>query len=257
MPLKPEEIRDRTFPVSRQGYDRGEVDDFLVSVASEYARALEAGSSEDPYGDAGRQIAEVLRSATESAASITGGAQREAAEALRQAHADADDIRRAAAVEASATMTEARDAAGRIRVDIEEWSRGSADESERLRAAAQQHAREVKRSAAAEAASTLESAREKAVALLEETERRVAELTATAEREYHDRLDHALERHAQLEAHEQALTDKVREAARALQKLWTELVETETPEEAVELPHDGRSLVIDLSESPGAGGAAG
>jgi len=178
MALSPEDIEGREFGLSRRGYDREEVDDFLLEVAGTVreaeatAEAAEAqaadadatsgvdpavhplrarlGSGPDETGDAdefellGAEVAAVLRAADEGAAK-------------RRADADA---------EATRIRDEADGYAHRLRVETEA-------EAERIRAEADVEARNA-RTALAEAS-------EQARVTVQEATARAEALTAEAE----------------------------------------------------------------------------
>lgn len=224
MPLAPDEIQGRKFSVNLRGYEKEEVDSFLTAVAADYKRALEgSGSNADPYGALGQEVGEVLRFARESAATIKADAEREAESLRSEANEDATKIREAAATEATATMDMAREKATRLRAEAEVRARDAEEETDSLRRRGVEEVADIRRRAAEEAAATLEASREKAVSLVHEAERHAQELADNAERKYHERLDDATARHAQLQAHEQELNDRVTEVGKALQRLLTQL----------------------------------
>ena len=136
MPITPDEIENRVFPLVRRGYDPAEVDDFLRDVATTLAHAqgglatppaavAEAPAPEaapvavtvpgpDDFEQMGEEVAAILRQAHESvatlrhraeadAALIRQDAQREAEELTRRADAD----RQAAAIELEAARADA------------------------------------------------------------------------------------------------------------------------------------------------------
>ncbi len=99
MGLRPEEIRSRDFPIRRRGYEPAQVRAFLEEIADSVSE-IQASRGEDAFQQAGREVAQVLRTAHEEAAKIRAAAAAEAG-AIRseaelhvaQARSDADDDR--------------------------------------------------------------------------------------------------------------------------------------------------------------------
>jgi cell division septum initiation protein DivIVA len=146
----PQEIETRPFLTERQGYDRHEVQSFLKAVANEFrtlverieglqeelatakagadaaeerARAAEEARPEaaaapaaapapagDPFVALGDEVAGVLRTAHDTATSITSAAEEAAAAAKAKAAEEADRLR----LEADAARRNAGEEAGRI-----------------------------------------------------------------------------------------------------------------------------------------------
>lgn len=99
MGLTPEEIRSREFPMRRRGYDPDQVRAYLDDIAAALGET-DTPPSDDAFQQAGREVAQVLRTAHEEAAKIRAAATAEG-EAIRseaelhvaQARSDADDDR--------------------------------------------------------------------------------------------------------------------------------------------------------------------
>lgn len=104
MPLVPAEITKRKFSIVRgRGYDRNEVDEFLVEVANDYSAALQkiaaaGGNRFQSFEDLGREVATVLQTAKESADEVR-----------RKAQEEAEEVRRSAAERATTLVTEAKE----------------------------------------------------------------------------------------------------------------------------------------------------
>jgi DivIVA domain-containing protein len=197
MALSPEEIEGREFGLSRRGYDRDEVDDFLLEVADTVRQAeaaptapageggpagddathplrsrIGAGRDTDEYALLGEEVAAVLRTADE------GAARRKA-----DAEAEATRIREEAEAEANRMQDEADGYAHRLRTETE-------TETERIRAEAEVEARNARTAleeATEQARMTIQQAKDEAEALAREAEesagRRRQELLAGAERQ--------------------------------------------------------------------------
>ncbi|MEN3272644.1 MAG: DivIVA protein [Actinomycetota bacterium] len=187
----PSDIEARDFPVTIDGYHRGEVRAFLAAVAECHAEALRRAQAFDPdspdaFAHVGAEIADVLRAAKEAAATMTA----EGAERLRVANDEATEVLAAAARDADELLT----AAESIRVE-------SVDEAAVLRAQATATVEAAQRDADAarvEAERILEDARSMARHITEETERQRNEVEAATR----DRL-------SSLATHEATIRDRL------------------------------------------------
>jgi DivIVA domain-containing protein len=224
VPLTAEEIRKRRFSAGLRGYEKDEVDSFLVEIAGDYQLALDAiASVADPYGALGQEVGDVLRYAKDSSDKLIRSAQEEAGRILKQATEEVTRIREDVEQRAATTMDTAREEAARLKAEGEVRAREAQDELQTLRRRARQEIAEARRRAEEEAAATLESAGEKAIALVREAEQHARELRETAETKYHERLDDATQRHAKIRAQERELNDRVIEVARTLHRLLGQL----------------------------------
>jgi DivIVA domain-containing protein len=223
MPLSADEIRIRRFAVGLRGYEREEVESFLVQVATDYQLALDAIAASDPYGSVGQEVSDVLRYAQESARNVIQAANEEADRLLTEARNEALRVREDGSEEAATTLETAQEEAVRLQAESERRAREMDGATERLRREAAEEAEEVRRRAEEDAAATLESAGEKAVALVREAERHAAELQEAAEDKYHQRIGEATERQSSLRSQEDELNERVIEVARTLQRLMSQL----------------------------------
>jgi DivIVA domain-containing protein len=141
-------IRRASFTLTRRGYDRREVDEFLQKMAD----WLEAGGDDETQSEAlqaelariGEQTAQVLRAAGEAAAAIKADAVEEARELIDDARIRAN----AARIEADRHLENS----GRELEDYEQRTRGQADAyAGERRAEADAEAEEVLKRAKAEA----------------------------------------------------------------------------------------------------------
>jgi DivIVA domain-containing protein len=113
MPLTPDELLSKKFPVVYgRGYDRSEVDQFLGLVAEDYAAAIQkiavaAEGGIPTEDDIGSEVAEVLRTARDTAMRIKNKAQAEADSMMAHAEADVREQREAAAAEVRAQLEKA------------------------------------------------------------------------------------------------------------------------------------------------------
>ena len=104
-------IRNATFPSSRRGYDKQEVEKFLARLAD----WLETGAGDESRSDTvkrelervGERTGAILAQAEESAQQIRGEAESLAREAIDEGNAQADQARQEADTYAKQTRTEA------------------------------------------------------------------------------------------------------------------------------------------------------
>jgi DivIVA domain-containing protein len=224
MPLTPEEIKGRKFPINLRGYEKQEVDSFLRRVAADYGAAIAAiASAADPYGSLGREVSNVLRTAKESAE----GLRRETEEAINELRAkatqEAESVQRQAAEAAAATLEQAREKAVALTNDAERRSREAKEQEEAVKRKASEEAMEIRRKAAEEAAATLDAATERAERLTAEAHRHARELREAAERQSKDILVDAARRQEKLQEHEHELHERVDAIDSALARLRAEL----------------------------------
>src|SRR5919106_1512600 len=155
MPLTPEEISSRKFNgVYGRGYDRGEVDAFLATVAKDYSAALQRIALE----------AEGRMAVDDMAAEVEG--------VLRAARESAQRIKH-----------KAREEAERRRTETEEWARKLQEESEKAHAHATNQAE-------TEATTIVESAERYAEQLRESSARDQEELLVRAHERFAALLKH-------------------------------------------------------------------
>ncbi|MGI9121246.1 MAG: DivIVA domain-containing protein [Acidimicrobiales bacterium] len=190
MPLSPEEIRSKDFLIALRGYDKHEVETFLHTVASELSQMMEElvlarteggqapANNADAFSDLGDQVANIMRTAADSAAQLRSETEQQAAA-----------IRASALEEAGHAAAEARlelDAASRLRAEAEQ-------QAEQLRAS-QQEVAGIKNEARSELESAIElraSVESEATELRESATRQAQELRAEAERTAAQLLDSA------------------------------------------------------------------
>ena len=129
MALTPDDIERRTFRVVRKGYDREEVDGFLLHVAAEL-RALSAtpaGPGELGTGPAFVRVAHTIASMLQTAAESAAGIRRDA-------EAEADALRRQAGEELERARADAARLVEEARRQADDVRRQAADDHERLTA---------------------------------------------------------------------------------------------------------------------------
>lgn len=168
MELNVDDIRTKTFPVARRGYDRDEVDAFMRSLSEEVrglvrrvreaeAVAKQLAAAPHPpagsFEDVGGHVAAVLESATQAAEGIKAEAEDEAAAIVEQAHRDTEHLRRDAAQQLA--------------------------EVEQLKAQVEEEAARVVGAARSEASALVASARERAREITEAAENGAAALERT------------------------------------------------------------------------------
>src|SRR5918996_2525020 len=129
-----ERIRTATFPVARRGYDKREVDRFLVKVAE----WLETGGDDDSRRQLlraeleriGQETGKILVDAHDVGEGIRQRAEAEGQQIIAQANADADDAREAGDRYASGQRAEADTYSERTHIEADEYAtetRGEAD----------------------------------------------------------------------------------------------------------------------------------
>ncbi len=171
MALSPQDILKKEFSVTlRRGYEKDEVDEFLLEVAKQLEAAQRSSqAATDPFAALGDQVGDVLRAANETAAKLRSQTEAEAATIRKRAADKALEIRREAQREAEEALAKAR----------------------------------------SEADTAVGQARADAARMREEAERVASELRADAERERQRIIGDAVQLHERLIAHEQDLRDRV------------------------------------------------
>ena len=258
MPLAPEEIEARRFPIALRGYEKDDVEGFLRRVAADYRAALSAISSAgDPYASLGHEVGNVLRSAKESAEALRLDAEEEAKLVRQKAADDAMEMRREAAEEAATTLESAREKAVKLSHEAERHRRSATEEAREALRQATRETEDMRRQAAEEATATLDTAADKADKLTNEAQRHSLELKEATERRCEEMLKEATERHYHLRAMEKELEERVAAVDQALARLRAELgtvagearseqAEAEAP--ASHDPHTSQALADRLME---------
>jgi DivIVA domain-containing protein len=165
--LEIEKIETKTFPVSRRGYDRVEVDSYLRSIANDYrlvmrkareavaeAQRTAAARPSASFDDVGGRVAAVLASAAQAAEEIKAEAEDQASAIRQQAEEETAHIRESAAQRLL--------------------------EAERIKSASEEEATALTASANTEAAEILASARHRAARIEEEAQQRATTIDRTA-----------------------------------------------------------------------------
>jgi DivIVA domain-containing protein len=166
--MTPEEIKQREFFVGLRGYDRDEVQEFLIKVAEEHQAVLaeldelrsrpEPTLELDPFEELGAQVTSVLRSANQSAENIAAEAQAEAARLRDEARAEAGHLRSEAEAYAERVHRDANDEATRLRDEAERIVADAREDAARIEAEAEQRGLERAAAAANEAVARLADA---------------------------------------------------------------------------------------------------
>lgn len=131
MPLTPDEIKGQKFPVNLRGYEKEEVDAFLLRVAADYQAAISAiATAAEPYGALGREVGAVLMAARESAEEIRKDADAESDRVRREAADQVAQVMREAKEEAAERLEDAADRAARLIADAERRARDVRDAAE-------------------------------------------------------------------------------------------------------------------------------
>jgi DivIVA domain-containing protein len=261
MPLTPEEIRAQKFTMNLRGYEKEQVDSFLLQIAADYEAALSAiASAADPYGALGHEVSSVLRSAKESAEKLRREAEDESKAVRQEATDEALEMRRQAAEEAAATLEGAREKAISLSTEAERQARNAENEITSARQRALDESVEIRRQAAEEAAATLDAATDKAERLSREAQRHAQEMRAATQKQCDEMLHSASNRFDTLKALEHELHTRVEAIDKALARLRAELQTGDgaaAPSQHEERAEDVMS-VVDLSgsEEPANSGSA-
>jgi DivIVA domain-containing protein len=169
--LRPNEIRDVSFPSAVRGYDRSAVDAYVRRVNRVIAELQMSSSPRAAVRHAleqvGEQTSTILQRARETAEEITASARQEAEETTARAKAEAAEI----VLNASTESDRARADAGTLVAE-------ATAEAEATRSSAKAEADEIVSKARAEAEKILARAREEVAALRDEAEARLRELHA-------------------------------------------------------------------------------
>lgn len=127
MPISPEEISQKQFFNSGDGYDREEVDSFLEVVAADQRALLERieslSGSADRFGEVGPQVAAVLQRAGDLAERVTSEAELKALETRRRVEEESDMLRKATAEAVDRLRQEAEQYSYEVRIAAERSSR--------------------------------------------------------------------------------------------------------------------------------------
>lgn len=207
--MDPEDIESRDFFVGLRGYDRDEVQEFLAQVAADHRAALaeleELRKRREPLTDLGPSVTAIIRTATESAETIT-----------EQAHQEGDRIRAEAEAQAAATRHEAEARAATTRHDAEaraeQIRREADDEATRMR----DEATRIVDAARSEAERIVHDAQDDASRLEADAERRGRERAAAAADDAIAKLAEANRRHEELRARLAETSDEIQLALMAM-----------------------------------------
>lgn len=217
-PLRPDDIRSKTFPIVMRGYDKEQVDAFIEELAAEYKelQRTRPATPPDPVESLGAEVTEVLRSARDAAESLQ-----------KRSQAEAEQIRKRAADKAL------------------EVRRKSQEEAERLVSSATAESKKKLADAEERASRAIKAAEDQASKIREETARDVSRIRDKARKEASDLLDDATTKHQRLVKHEEELRNKVGSAQEALQALKRALDDADdaaaSANEVTELPGTGKS----------------
>lgn len=127
--LTPEEIETASFTIGLRGYDKQEVEDYLVAVA-DHIRLI-SDVSRSAYVDLGEEMGELLQHARDSADEMTLKAQEEATALRAEVDAEATDKRRDADEYRQRAKDDVGEEVKRIREGAEEQARGIIEDAQR------------------------------------------------------------------------------------------------------------------------------
>ncbi|HYP22886.1 MAG TPA: DivIVA domain-containing protein, partial [Actinomycetota bacterium] len=237
MTITPDDLISKTFNMTlRRGYDKEEVDAFLIELAEDYRTALQragsgggaaAPSGADPFSAMGEEVTAVLRTAKESAEALRRKTEEEAEGIRRRAADKAIEVRKQAQDQATSMVDSAKKKAEQLTQDADRYA-------QETRSKADREASEARNQAERYAQDTRNKADGEASYLRTEADRYAKETRAKADQEYTEAktkaqaeqkaiLDEATRRHEALLAHERELRDRIAGVEKALQAVQAEL----------------------------------
>jgi DivIVA domain-containing protein len=237
MTITPDDLISKTFNMTlRRGYDKEEVDAFLIELAEDYRTALAragaggAGKSSgggDPFAAMGAEVTAVLRTAQESAEALRKKTEEEAEGIRRRAADKAIEVRKQAQDQSTSMLESAKKKADQLTQDADRYStetRSKADrEANEARGQAERYAQETRNKADREAGQVRSEADRYASDTRSKADREYQEIKIQSEREQRAILEEATKRHEALLAHERELRDRISGVERALQAVQAEL----------------------------------
>jgi DivIVA domain-containing protein len=200
MALTSEEIATKEFLTGLRGYDKDEVRSFLQTVAGEFesaGRGAEAApapaapaagaAAGGDWSNLGDEIAAVLRTAHDQAATLRGEAETEAAKLRGDAQSETSKLRADAEADAARLRDEAQSETSKLRADAEADAARLRSEAEadaaRARADADQYAQALRAEAEQnrnDANHKLTEAQEQALTIVGDAQERVDKMVATS-----------------------------------------------------------------------------
>ena len=237
MTITPDDLISKTFNMTlRRGYDKEEVDAFLLQLAEDYRAALSRGGSGgggavqtggDPFAAMGQEVTAVLRTAKESAEALRKKTEEEAEGIRRRAADKAIEVRRVAQEQATSLVETAKKKAEQLTQDADRYSQETRSKADReasdARSQAERYAQETRNKADREATELRSEADRYAQDTRSRADREYQETKIKAEREQKAILDGATKRHETLLAHEGELRDRLGGVEKALQAVQSEL----------------------------------
>ena len=218
-----ERIRTATFTIARRGYDKRQVDHFLVQVAE----WLETGGDDDARSEVvraelariGTETSKILTEAHDVAAALRADAGQEAREALEQSTSEADEQRTAADRYASGVRAEADTHSERTHIEADEYAGETRSEADAYAARARNEAN-------AEAATTREDADEYATTTRGEAEEAAVQAHRRAEQRGAQIVEEANQRRVDTEKQIADLEERRDAVLADMKRLSGELVGT-------------------------------
>src|SRR5687767_8862334 len=140
MTITPDDLISKTFNMTlRRGYDKEEVDAFLIELAEDYRNALArsgkgggaAASSADPFSAMGEEVTAVLRTAKESAEALRRKTEEEAEGIRRRAADKAIEVRKQAQDQATSLVESAKKKAEQLTQDADRYSQETRSKADR------------------------------------------------------------------------------------------------------------------------------
>lgn len=127
--MTPEEIETASFTIGLRGYDKQEVEDYLVAVA-DHIRLI-SDASRSAYVDLGEEMGELLQHARDSADEMTRTASEEATALRAEVDAEVANKRREADEYRQRTRDDIGEEVKRIRDGAEEQARAIIEDAQR------------------------------------------------------------------------------------------------------------------------------
>jgi len=154
MGLTPEELEGREFTAALRGYDKDEVDAFLLDAAARMRQDRDDAVAQngDPYAALGDEVASIMRSTVDQARQLRERAEEDAARIREQAEDAARRVHEAAELELEAALGARADAAR----EVDEAREAAARDAEETREAARRDAERIIADARGQARAVLE-----------------------------------------------------------------------------------------------------
>lgn len=199
-----DEIDRRTFPISRRGYDRADVDAFLAKIAAEYRQTTAE------YSHALETAKDAVRSAATEAASLSSSHTFEnvgshVASILATASQAAENLRTEAEQDAREILRAAEETAAELRKDAEAYN----IQADGMRSKVEQEARALRDAARSDVERIIAEARDQASRIEQEAEGEASRLERVARANVETKVSEGRREYEHLRALQQQVIDRM------------------------------------------------